>query len=179
LNTALVVKTSGDPAGYARPVREAIQQVDANLPLFGVQPMASVLATSLAQRRFSMVVISVFAALALLLSAVGIYGVIAYLVEQRTQEIGVRMALGAAPRHVIGMVVGEGLALAGLGILIGLCGAALVAPAIAGLLFGIGPLDPVSFGSIAVLLTAVAALACFVPARRATRIDPLTALRQE
>jgi putative ABC transport system permease protein len=126
-----------------------------------------------------MTVIAAFALLALALSAVGVYGVLAYLVEQRTREIGVRVALGATRQHILKMVLGTGLGLASAGIAVGLIGAALIARTVATMLFGIATFDPVSFVAIPAVLLAVAVLACYVPARRATRIDPLVALRQE
>ena len=175
----LVVKTEGDPASLERAVRAAVRETDPQLPLYSVQPMSAVLASSLASRRFAMTVISAFALLALALSAVGAYGVLAYLVEQRTREIGVRVALGATRQNILRMVLATGLGLASAGIAVGLVGAALVARTVATMLFGIGALDPVSFVGIPAVLLMVAVLACYVPARRATRIDPLVALRQE
>jgi putative ABC transport system permease protein len=175
----LVVKTEGDPAALERAVRAAVRQTDPELPLYSVQPMSAVLESSLASRRFAMTVIAAFALLALVLSAIGVYGVLAYLVEQRTREIGVRVALGATRRHILEMVLATGLTLAAAGMAVGLVGAALVARAVATMLFGIGAFDPVSFAGIPAVLFVVAVLACYVPARRATRIDPLVALRQE
>ena len=179
LQMALVARTAGDPAELELALRSAIKKVDGNLPLFNVQPMSAVVATTLAQRRFAMIVIGVFATLALVLSAIGIYGVLSYLVQQRTNEIGLRMALGASPRDIIRLIFGEGLTLAALGIAIGLAGAALATRAVSSMLFGVGPFDAVSFGGISVLLIVVALMACAVPAVRALRIDPLSALRQE
>src|SRR5262249_25990865 len=129
--------------------------------------------------RFAMTVIGAFALLALVLSGIGVYGVLAYLVAQRTREIGVRVALGATRQDILRMVLATGLGLASAGMAVGLVGAALVARAVATMLFGIGTFDPVSFIGIPAVLLAVAVLACYVPARRATRIDPLVALRQE
>jgi len=179
LSIAMVARTSGDPATFEAPIRAAVRSVDADLPLFAVQPMTSILSSALAERRFAMTLIAVFAAFALVLSAVGIYGVLAFLVEQRTAEIGVRIALGADARQVVKLVLGEGMLLAGLGIGLGLGGAAVIARLVATLLFGINPFDPVSFGGITSLLLVVAVLACYLPARRALRIDPLAALREE
>jgi putative ABC transport system permease protein len=179
LAMALAVRTSSDPRGLEDSIRRAVRSVDADLPLYAVQPMSDVLASNLAERRFSMIVIGVFAGLALLLSTVGIYGVLAYLVDQRTSEIGLRMALGAETGDVMRLVIGEGLKLAALGIVIGAAASVVAARAIATMLFGVGPFDPLTFGGLALGLTAVAALACYLPARRATRIDPLSALRQE
>jgi putative ABC transport system permease protein len=175
----MVARTSGDPATFEASIRAAVRSVDADLPLFAVQPMTSILSSALAERRFAMTLIAVFATFALVLSAVGIYGVLAFLVEQRTAEIGVRIALGADARQVVKLVLGEGMLLAGLGIGLGLGGAAVIARLVATLLFGINPFDPVSFGGITSLLLVVAVLACYLPARRALRIDPLAALREE
>jgi putative ABC transport system permease protein len=179
LSAALAVKTSSAPEAFGARIRAAVRATDPELPLYAVQPMRNVVESGLAERRFSMLLIGVFAAFALVLSSVGIYGVLAYLVEQRTAEIGVRMAIGAKPRSILRLIIMQGLWLAAAGILIGLAGAALAARAISGLLFGVDPLDPATFAGAALLLTVVAALACYVPARRATRIDPLVALRQE
>ncbi len=177
LSMALVVRVTRDPAGISRAVVESIHSIDRELPLFAMQPMDSVLHASTAERRFAMIVVSVFASLALVLSAIGIYGVLSYIVHQRTSEIGLRMALGAEAGSVLRLVLGEGLVLAGSGIAIGLAGAWLVGQAVAGMLFGVGPMDPVSFVGISLLLTVVAVAACAVPAIRAMRIDPLVALR--
>ena len=179
LTMALVARTVGEPGQVEPALRNAIKQVDPNLPLFAVQPMTIVVASTLAQRRFAMIVIGIFAALALLLSAVGIYGVLSYLVQQRTSEIGLRMAMGASPQRVLGLILGEGLFLAAIGIAIGLAGAALATRAVSGMLFGVGPFDLASFAGISALLLAVAAIACALPAWRALRVDPLTALRQD
>ena len=161
------------------PIRQAVRSTDAELPLYALQPMTAVLTSSIEERRFSMTVIGVFAALALLMSSIGIYGVLAYLVDQRTSEIGVRMALGADRGDILRLVLRQGLVLAAIGIAVGLVGAVFAARAIANMLFGVSPFDPVTFAGIALALTMVAALACYLPARRATRVDPLTALRQE
>jgi putative ABC transport system permease protein len=179
LSMALEVRAPGDPAQLVEPITRAIRSVDPELPLFNVQPMSAVLATSVAERRFSMIVIGVFGALALLLSAVGIYGVLAYLVQQRTSEIGVRMALGASRSDVLRLIVGHGLTLTTIGIGIGLVASAFAARSVATMLFSVAPFDVPTFAVVAAALTGVAALACLVPAWRATRIDPLTALRQE
>jgi putative ABC transport system permease protein len=141
--------------------------------------MTDVIAQSVAEPRFNMLLFSSFAVLALLLSGIGIYGVIAYSVAQRTHEIGVRMALGAAGRDVLRLVLGEGLVMAGTGIAVGLAGAAALSRVIDRLLFGVTARDPITFGAGAALLLAVALLASYVPARRATRVEPVAALRAE
>ena len=176
---ALVVKTSGDPSRLERAVETAVRETNPNLPLYSVRPMDRVLASTLAQRRFAMIAVVAFAILALTLSAIGVYSVLAYLVEQRTREIGVRVALGATHGDIVRLVLSSGLGLAAGGIAAGLAGAALVARTVATMLFGIATFDPVSFIGIPAVLLGVAVLACYVPARRATRIDPLVALRQE
>jgi ABC-type antimicrobial peptide transport system permease subunit len=147
--------------------------------IFATQTMDELISDSLARQRFSMILLGAFASLALLLASLGIYGVISYVVGQRTQEIGIRMALGARRIHVLRMVLGQGTRLIGLGIAAGLAAALALTRLMTSLLFGVSPSDPLTFFCVAVLLMLVALLACAVPARRATRVDPMLALRYE
>jgi putative ABC transport system permease protein len=179
LNLTLVVRAEGDPAALAESMRREVRAVDPNEPLFGVRTMDGVVAAAMAERRFTMQLLALFAATALVLSAIGIYGVMAYFVTQRTHEIGIRMALGAAPRDVLTMVLGQGARLAAAGVAAGVVGAFALTGAIGTLLFGVSPRDPLTFATLSIVLTAVALVACYVPARRATRVDPIRALRYE
>jgi predicted permease len=179
----LFSRTAGDPEPAIAAIRAEVQALDRNLPLTNVQPMAAVLEGVLWAPRMGAGLLGVFGALALLLAAVGIYGVMAQTVAQRTPEIGVRMALGARPGDVLGLVLRRGMALAGIGIAAGLAAggfiSALAAQQLGELLFGVRPFDPVTFAAVALLLGAVAAAACVIPARRAMRVDPVVALRYE
>jgi putative ABC transport system permease protein len=175
----LVVRTALDPLGIAAAVREVVHKVEPNLPVTHVMTMDGLLSDSVSPRRFSAVLIGIFAVLALLLAAVGIYGVMSYAVSQRTQEIGLRMALGAPAGSVRGMILGQMLRLTMLGVGIGLAGSFVVARFLASLLFGVGTYDPATFLGVAVLLVAVAISASYIPARRAMRVDPIVALRYE
>jgi putative ABC transport system permease protein len=156
-----------------------VWQIDAALPLDQVATMEDVLGKSVAEPRFNSALVSSFAGAALLLAAIGIYGVLSYSVTQRTGEIGVRMALGASRGSVVRLVVGQGLGVALAGVAIGTLGALGLAGALASLLYGLSGRDPLVFGGSAMLLTAVAAIAAYVPARRASRIEPVVALRYE
>jgi putative ABC transport system permease protein len=176
---ALVVRTKLEPASAASAVESAIHSVDADEPVYNVRPMRDVEAASLSPQRLQIALIGLFAALALVLACMGIYGVMAYSVAQRTSEIGVRMALGAQTSNVLGLILGEGLRLAVLGAAIGLAGSFFAARLLSGMLFGVATGDPFTFASVALVLVAVAMVACYVPARRATRVDPLVALRYE
>jgi putative ABC transport system permease protein len=175
----LVVRTDADPASLAPAVRGAVAGVDRDLPVYRVTTMEKLVAESLAQRRFSMFLFGVFAALALVLAVVGLYGVMSYGVAQRTHEIGLRMALGAQGRDVLRMVVGQGMWLVGAGLVLGLVGAFLLTRLMSSLLFGVSAADPLTYAGIALLLGAVALLASYIPARRATKVDPMEALRYE
>jgi putative ABC transport system permease protein len=174
-----VVRTEGDPTRAMAAVRSAVRELDASLPIYGMQTMDEVVGDSLVRPRFLSLLLGLFSAIALLLAAVGIYGVMAYSVEQRTQEIGVRMALGAQTADVLKMVIKQGMVLTLIGVGAGLAAAFGLTQLIEGLLYGIGARDPVSFIGVTVLLTVVAFLACYIPARRATKIDPLVAIRYE
>lgn len=176
---AVVLRTQGDPAAIMGPVRSAVAQLDPREVIYGVATMGEVLASSLAARRLSMILLSAFAALALILSCIGIYGVISHLVGQRTHEIGVRMALGAQPGDVMRLVLGQGAKMVFLGVVIGIFAALGLTRLMANQLFGVTSHDPLTFVAVAVLLVMVALLACYVPARRAVRVDPLIALRYE
>jgi putative ABC transport system permease protein len=176
---AFVVRTKQEPASASSAVESAIHSVDADEAVYNVRSMRDVEATSLSPQRLQIVLIGLFAALALVLACMGIYGVMAYSVAQRTCEIGVRMALGAQTGNVLGMILGEGLRLGVLGASIGLAGSFFAARLLSGMLFGVTPSDPFTFASVAVVLVAVAMVACYIPARRATRVDPLVALRYE
>ncbi len=175
----LVAKTTGKSSAVAAALADAVHAVDPSLPVFGLKSMAERVDGSLAPERFAVTVLGFFAAIALVLAALGLYGVISYSVTQRTQEIGVRMALGADRRQVLGMVVGQGMRLAAIGAVIGCVAAYGVARLLSSQLFGVNAADPETFLGVAVLLAAVAFLACYLPARRATRVDPMIALRYE
>jgi predicted permease len=175
----LHVRTNGDPMAALPTVRSTVQELDRQLPLVQVQTIAQVLDQALWAARFGASLLLVFGLLALTLAAVGIYGVMSYTVEQRRQELGIRMALGAQKRDVLRLVLGQGAALAGAGSLLGLAVAFFISRAISALLFGVHALDPLTFSIVPVVLISVALLACFLPARRATRVDPLVALRYE
>jgi putative ABC transport system permease protein len=175
----VTVRTEGDPVQLAPAVRQILREIDPALPAFAITPLAEVVSDSVAQRRFSMLLLAVFAVVALFLAAVGLYGVVAYAVSQRTQEIGVRIAIGAQRGDVLGLIVGGGMKLAAIGVAIGLAGALALSGMVRAMLFELTPMDPASYAGTALVLLIVAALACYVPARRATRVDPIVALRNE
>ncbi len=174
-----VIRTKGDPARMVGATRNVIHDIDSSLPVAAVRTMDDVLSAAQARPRFLTLLLTLFAGVALVLAAVGIYGVISYSVAQRTSEFGIRMAMGAGPRDVLGMVLGQGLMLGGIGVLIGAVGALALTRLIRGLLFGISSFDPLTFIVMAAVLTTVTLLACWAPARRATRVDPMVALRYE
>jgi putative ABC transport system permease protein len=176
---ALAIRTTADPAAMTSTLRREVLGLDKDLPIFNVKTMEDVVAQSIGSRRLSTMLLSVFAGVALLLAAVGIYGVMAYTVTQRTQDIGIRMALGAQAGDVLRMVVGQGMTLALIGIGVGLAGALGLTRVMANLLFGVNATDPITFVVIPVLLASVAFLACWLPARRAASVNPIEALRAE
>jgi putative ABC transport system permease protein len=176
---ALVMRTRGDPMALAKAARAAIAEVDPAQPVFSVRPLESLVQASLGGRRFTLTLMLIFGVVALLLAAVGIYGVVAYGVAQRTQEIGIRMALGAQPVSVLGLVVGDGMRLVAAGLLVGVAAALALSRLLATLLYGIGAVDALTYAAIALVLVAVALVAILIPARRATRVDPTVVLRYE
>jgi putative ABC transport system permease protein len=175
----LAIKTAADPIGLTNAVRAEVLSLDPEQPIYQVKTMDQLVTTSLAQRQLNMVLFASFSGIALVLAAVGIYGVMSYSVTQRTHEIGIRMALGARQRNVLGLVVRQGMTLALVGVGVGLGAAIALTRLMSSLLFGVSATDPLTFASISVILTGVALAACFVPARRATRVDPMIALRYE
>src|SRR5262249_11513713 len=175
----ILVKTTGDPLSLVSPIRYELKQMDRELPMASIASMDQLLSDSISRSRFTMFVLGVFAAIALILTAVGIYGVIAYSVAQRTHEIGIRMALGAQRGNVLGLVLGQGTRLTLIGVGIGAVAASVLTRLMSSLLFGISATDPITFVAVIVMLAAVALLATFVPARHATRVSPVVALRYE
>jgi len=175
----LVVKTDVDPASMAATVRNAVWQIDKDQPVSNIRTMEEILLDSIARQRFSMLLLAIFAGVALLLAAVGIYGVMSYSVAQRTHEIGIRMALGAQTGAVLKLAVGYGLKLVIAGVVIGLVAAFALTRVMSTLLYGVTATDPTTFALISLLLVGVAALASYIPARRATKVDPIIALRYE
>jgi putative ABC transport system permease protein len=176
---AIFLRGRLDPAAIPLEVREQVQSVDRELPVFGARMLPDVVTGALAQRRFSMGAVLLFALTALLLAGLGIYGTISYVVGERTREIGVRIALGAQRKSILGMVLRKGLKLAVVGALMGLVAALIVSHLMTGLLYGVSPSDPLTFLGLTIVLTTVALAACYIPARRAMRVDPIIALRYE
>jgi putative ABC transport system permease protein len=176
---AIYLRTSTDPGTLADAIRGEVQSVDPGIPVFAVRTLNEVVAKSLADRRFALTILAVFAGVALLLASIGIYGVMAYTFSQRTHEIGVRVALGAQRSDILRMALGEGMVLVAVGLGVGLIGAVIVTRFLRSMLFSVTATDPLTFASIALLLAAVALFACFIPAQRATQVDPLVALRED
>jgi putative ABC transport system permease protein len=176
---SVLVRAHGDPATLTPALRRIVADLDPQLPLFGVEPLAATLSHTIGQQRFTMLVLAVFAAVALLLAVIGVHGLLNYTVTQRTREIGIRMALGADPRGVRTLVVGQGAALAGAGLALGLVGAVVLTRLLTTLLYGVGARDPVTFAGVALTLGLVALVASDIAARRAARLDPMVALRTE
>jgi putative ABC transport system permease protein len=177
--TQVVVRSAGPPLAAVGSVRDAIRELDSEQPVANVRTMDLLVADALTSERFLLFTIGQFASMALILSAIGIYGVLAYATSQRTREIGIRMALGAQRANVFGLILGRGFVLTLAGILLGLAGAWGATRVLAGLLFGVSATDPWTFAVVAAVLGGVAMLACYVPARRAMRVDPMVALRYE
>ena len=175
----MVVRTESDPLGYVAAIKATLQKIDKDQPIASTKPMTAYLAQSIAQRRFNMLLLAVFAGLALLLAAVGIYGVISYSVAQRQREVGIRMALGARPGHVLALIVRQGMRPALLGLVAGIFAAAGLTRFMRSLLFQVSANDPLVFIGVALVLALVAAAACFLPARRAAHLDPVVTLRSE
>jgi predicted permease len=176
---AFIVRTDGDPTRMIAAIKERIWSVDKTLPISGIATMDQLISDSLARRRLNMILLIIFASVALLLAAVGIYGVMSYSVSQRTNEMGIRIALGAQPRNVLTLILKQGLSVALIGMTIGIGAALALTRLMSSLLFGISATDPLAFGAVAIALMIVALLACYIPARRATRVDPMRALRNE
>jgi putative ABC transport system permease protein len=176
---AIYLRADASPSSLTQSLREQVRAVDPNLPIFGERTMENVISDSMAQRRFAMQVVGLFGLLAMLLAGIGIYGVMAYSVSQRTREIGIRLALGASRGAILRWVLRQGMTLIVIGVSVGLVGALAFTRLLRSLLFGVAPTDLITYASLAALLALVALLACYIPARRATKVDPLVALRYE
>ncbi len=175
----LVARSANDPSQMVAPVTALVKEIDPDLPVYNVSPMQQRLAASLSQKRFSMLLLGLFAGVALALAAIGIYGVMAYMVAQRTREIGIRMALGAESRDVVSLIIRQGMVVAAAGVAAGIAGALALTRFMSSMLYGVSAADPVTFVLVSMALAGIALLACAVPARRATRVDPIVALRYE
>ena len=173
------LRTVTNPAGLIPAIRQVVRDLDSDLPIFDIRTQSEQIDQLLFNERLVARLSSLFGILALVLACVGLYGLLSYEVVRRRREIGIRMALGAHQRDVLRLVVGRGMALTGVGVVLGLAGAFAMTRYLASLLYGVKPIDPTTFGGITVLLISVALLACYVPARRATKVDPLVALRYE
>ena len=178
-NIGVTIRAAGDPAGLAGAVRNAIRSSDSTLPIFNIRTMEDLRREGFWQFRLFGFMFGIFGAAALFLAGVGVYGVLSFSVSQRTQEMGVRIALGAKQSDVLGLVVRQGVTLAAMGVLLGLVGAFGITRVIRSLLYNVTPTDPLSFGGVALFLAAIAVLASYLPARRATNVDPIIALRNE
>ena len=176
---SMAVRTTGDPAQMTKSIAAVVHSVDPDLALASVKTMDQIVSESLVGDRFTTALYISFATVAMVLAAIGIYGVMAFAVAQRTHEIGLRMALGASQDHVLGLILKEGIILAGIGLGVGLVGACFVGRAMRGLLYGVGTIDVAAFSAVAVTLFMAALLACYLPANRAAKVDPMVALRYE
>jgi putative ABC transport system permease protein len=173
----VVLRTAGDPLAATATLRSAVRALDPNLPIARIRTLDSVVDDALSTPRFAATLLGVFAALALVLAAIGIYGTMALLVAARTPEIGIRLALGAGRSSIFGLIVGHGLAVAATGIAIGVVGAAAASKVLSSLLYGVRALDPLTFGMTTVLLLIAAVAACAIPARRAAAVDPVMTMK--
>lgn len=174
-----VARTSSDPASAASGIVRAIHEVDPTIPVYDIRTMQDRMKDSLARQRFSTLMLGAFAVFALILAVVGVYGVMSHLVTQGTHDIGVRLALGAQRSSIVGMVIRRGMELTGVGLVFGLLGAVALTRVLATLLFGVSATDAVTFSAVPLILAATGLLASYLPARRATRVDPVVALREE
>jgi len=178
-NVAVVLRTTGDPTATVEPVRRTVHQLDPREVIYSVETLDEIVSNSFAARRLSMILLGIFSALALLLSCLGIYGVVSYAVTQQTRDIGVRLALGAQQRDVMRLILGQGAKLTLIGVGLGVAAALVLTRLMAALLFGVSGTDPLTFSAVTFILFSVALLACYIPARRAMRVDPMVALRHE
>jgi len=179
VNAVVFLRSSGDVELLGEAVRHVVESVDPNVPVHSISTMDEIIARSVADRRFSLELLGIFAAAALLLAAIGIYGVMSYSFSQRIHEVGIRIALGAQRADILRMALGEGMWIVAIGLAAGLAGAAVMTRLFRSMLFDIAPADPITFLSASAILAAVALFACYIPAQRATRVDPLVALREE